>query len=84
MTCWIGSDLPPIWRDGEEYFLLSQDDALYLVRNQCPHRGGPLKFGYVNAQGEIVCPLHHNAFSVGGLIARPGTIALAERVEAGS
>ena len=75
---WIGKDLPPIWRDGEEYFLLGHDDALYLIANRCPHRGGPLKFGFVNAAGELVCPLHHNAFSIHCLIARPTTIRLAE------
>ena len=48
---WIGRDLPPIWRDGEEYFVLSVDEQLYLVRNACPHRGGPLKFGQVDDQG---------------------------------
>ena len=76
---WIGKDLPPIWREGEEYFLLGHEDALYLIANRCPHPGGPLKFGFVNAAGELVCPLHHNAFSVARLIAQPTTIRLAER-----
>jgi nitrite reductase/ring-hydroxylating ferredoxin subunit len=75
---WIASDLPPIWRGGREYFLLSHDDALYLIANQCPHRGGPLKFGFVNASGEIVCPLHQGAFAIGRLIAQPTTIRLLE------
>ncbi len=75
---WIGKDLPPIWRNGEEYFLLGHDDALYLVANRCPHRGGPLKFGFVNTDGEIVCPLHRNAFPIARLIAQPSTIRLAE------
>ena len=37
------------------------DDQLYLVANRCPHRGGPLKFGFINAddRGQLVCPLHH-------------------------
>ena len=47
-TSWIGDDLPPIMRDGVEYFLLSHRGELYLVPNVCPHRGGPLKFGYVD------------------------------------
>ena len=75
---WIGSDLPPIWRDGEEYFLLGHEDALYLVRNACPHRGGPLKSGYINADGAIVCPMHRNAFPIARLIAQPTTRRLAE------
>ena len=81
MTCggsWIGKDLPPIWRDGEEYFLLGHEDALYLIANRCPHRGGPLKFGFVNRAGEIVCPLHRNAFPIASLIAQPSTLRLDE------
>lgn len=79
MQSWIGHDLPPIRRDGIEYFLLGHEGALYLVENRCPHRGGPLKSGFVNAAGEIVCPMHHNAFAIDALIARPSTIRLEER-----
>ncbi len=75
---WIGRDLPPILRDGREYFMLSHESALYLVENVCPHRGGPLKFGYVDDKCRIVCPMHHNAFSVERLIAAPTTLRLAE------
>jgi len=75
---WIGRDLPPIRRDGEEYFLLGVDDRLFLVRNACPHRGGPLKFGQVDDQNRIVCPMHYNAFSVETLLAQPTTIRLTE------
>nr|WP_256478491.1 Rieske (2Fe-2S) protein [Notoacmeibacter sp. MSK16QG-6] len=73
---WIGRDLPPIIRDGVEYFLLGHKGDLFLVPNRCPHRGGSLKFGYINARDEIVCPMHHNAFSVSRLIARPTTLKL--------
>lgn len=75
---WIAKDLPPIWRGGSEFFLLSHDDTLYLVANRCPHRGGPLKFGFVNARDEIVCPLHQGAFPIAALIAQPTTIRLLE------
>ena len=74
---WIGHDLPPIRRDGVEYFLLCAKGELYLVPNRCPHRGGPLKFGRLNAAGELVCPMHGNAFSIDSLIAMPGTHRLA-------
>ena len=78
-TSWIGRDLPDIHRDGVEYFLLSHEDNLYLVPNQCPHRGGPLKFGFINERDEIVCPMHQNAFSIARLIAQPSTIRLDEK-----
>jgi nitrite reductase/ring-hydroxylating ferredoxin subunit len=73
---WIGHDLPQIWRDGVEYFLISVGNELYLTPNRCPHRGGPLKFGRLNAAGELVCPMHGNAFSIESLLANPATLRL--------
>ena len=75
-TTWIGRDLPPIARDGRDYFLLSHEGTLYLVENLCPHRGGPLKYGYVDEACRIVCPMHHNAYAVERLIAAPTTLRL--------
>lgn len=75
---WIASDLPPIIRNGKEYFLLAHEDALYLVDNRCPHRGGMLKYGFINASNEIVCPLHRGAFPIASLLAQPSTIRLRE------
>lgn len=76
---WIGSDLPPIWRDGAEYFLLGHGGELYLVANRCPHRGGPLKSGFINGDGELVCPMHRGAFAIERLIAQPSTLRLEAR-----
>ena len=75
---WIGSGLPPIQRNGEDYFVLGVDEQLYLVRNACPHRGGPLKFGHVDDVGRVVCPMHYNAFTVESLLAQPTTVKLLE------
>jgi nitrite reductase/ring-hydroxylating ferredoxin subunit len=75
-SSWIGRDLPPIRRDGRDYFIVGHRGALYLIHNHCPHRGGALKFGYVDAQDRIVCPLHHNAIPIDSLIARPTTLRL--------
>jgi nitrite reductase (NADH) small subunit len=75
---WIGRDLPPIWRDGVEYFVVSRDEELFLVPNRCPHRGGPLKFGYLNERNELVCPMHGNAFPIEFLLDGPGVRRLNE------
>lgn len=77
-SSWIGRELPPIFRDGREYFLVGCGEALFLVENLCPHRGGALKFGFVDAQDRIVCPLHNGAFPIAALLARPTTIKLKE------
>jgi nitrite reductase (NADH) small subunit len=75
---WIGKDLPSIVRDGQDYFLLCHRDELYLVANRCPHRGGPLKFGFINEDEAIVCPMHQGVFPIETLIALPSTIRLGE------
>lgn len=82
MVSWIGRDLPPIRREGDEYFLLCHDDELYLILNSCPHRGGPLKLGFINQSGELVCPLHKTAFSIATLIAQPTTRRLLDQAKA--
>ena len=64
---------------GVEYFLLGHRDALYLVPNRCPHRGGPLKFGFINDDEAIVCPLHKGVFPIARLICQPSTIRLEGR-----
>jgi hypothetical protein len=81
-SSWIGRDLPAIRRNGRDYFIVGHRGTLYLVHNHCPHRGGALKFGYVDAQDRIVCPLHHNAYAIEALIARPTTLRLTETANA--
>jgi len=37
-------------------------DQLFACAQKCPHAGGPLADGYVDALGNIVCPLHRYRF----------------------
>ena len=37
---------------------------LYACASNCPHAGGDLSEGYVDAIGNIVCPVHHYKFSM--------------------
>ena len=37
---------------------------LYACGYTCPHAGGILADGHVDALGNIVCPLHHYRFSI--------------------
>lgn len=34
------------------------DDAIYAIRNRCPHKGGPLSEGIVFG-ATVACPLHN-------------------------
>ncbi|MBU2738240.1 MULTISPECIES: nitrite reductase small subunit NirD [Acidithiobacillus] len=43
---------------GEIAVLRNENDEVFAVSNQCPHRGGPLSEGFVS--GKLVfCPLHN-------------------------
>ena len=33
------------------------DDAVFALRDSCPHRGGPISHGIVHGHG-VTCPLH--------------------------
>ena len=37
----------------------------YSMSSRCPHRGGQLKYGYINSNKKTVtCPLHQSVFSL--------------------
>ncbi len=38
------------------------NDQLFACAHKCPHAGGLLADGYVDATGNIVCPLHRYRF----------------------
>ncbi len=39
------------------------NDQLFAVAQKCPHAGGLMAHGYIDAQGHIVCPLHRYKFN---------------------
>ncbi len=39
-------------------------DKLQACAARCPHAGGAMAGGYVDALGNIVCPVHHYRFSL--------------------
>lgn len=48
---------------GEEMAIFKSDGQLYGIQNICPHEGGQLCNGWVEA-GEVVCPLHGYKFDL--------------------
>lgn len=49
---------------GKTVTLALQDDKLFACPQKCPHAGGTLAAGYIDALGNIVCPLHRYKFSL--------------------
>jgi 3-phenylpropionate/trans-cinnamate dioxygenase ferredoxin subunit len=39
-------------------------DALYAFSYKCPHASGIMANGYIDALGNVVCPLHRYKFSM--------------------
>jgi sulfite reductase beta subunit-like hemoprotein/nitrite reductase/ring-hydroxylating ferredoxin subunit len=48
---------------GEEMAIFKSGGQLYGVQNNCPHEGGQLCNGWIEA-GEVVCPLHGYKFDL--------------------
>jgi nitrite reductase (NADH) small subunit len=58
-------DIPPLgarrWRrsDGVEIAVFrTESDAVFALRDKCPHKGGPLSQGIVFGES-VACPLHN-------------------------
>jgi nitrite reductase (NADH) small subunit len=43
--------------DGNIAVFRTRDDEVFAVRDQCPHKGGPLSQGIVSGK-RVACPLH--------------------------
>lgn len=54
----------PIEVAGKTICVARQDDQLFACTSKCPHAGGMLAEGYIDALGNIVCPLHRYKFSL--------------------
>lgn len=39
-------------------------DAAFAFAYKCPHAGGILAYGYIDAAGNIVCPLHRYKYNL--------------------
>ena len=48
---------------GKFFCIAKHNNKLFACTQKCPHAGGILADGYVDALGNIVCPLHQFKFS---------------------
>jgi nitrite reductase/ring-hydroxylating ferredoxin subunit len=49
---------------GKSILLIRQKDQLFACAQKCPHASGRLSEGYIDALGQIVCPLHRYKFNL--------------------
>ena len=50
--------------DGKKVCIARTNDKLFACTAKCPHAGGYLADGYIDAVGNIVCTLHRYKFSL--------------------
>ena len=51
-----------IQADGKRLCLARHQDQLFAFAPKCPHASGPLAEGWIDALGNVVCPLHRYKF----------------------
>jgi nitrite reductase/ring-hydroxylating ferredoxin subunit len=49
---------------GKKICIAIKNDTIHACAAKCPHAGGSMSHGYVDALGNIVCPLHRYKFSI--------------------
>jgi nitrite reductase/ring-hydroxylating ferredoxin subunit len=59
-----GNNLATIEVAGKEICLALHNNRLHACAHKCPHAGGAMANGYIDAVGNIVCPLHRYKFSL--------------------
>jgi nitrite reductase/ring-hydroxylating ferredoxin subunit len=50
--------------EGKTVTLARNEDALFAFAHKCPHAGGIMAHGYMDAVGNVVCPLHQYRFNM--------------------
>ena len=54
----------PVEADGISFCLAKRGDEVFAFQRKCPHAGADLSEGFMDALGNVVCPLHQYKFSV--------------------
>ena len=49
---------------GKKLCITHHQEKLFACSAKCPHAGGAIAQGYIDALGNIVCPLHRYKFSL--------------------
>ena len=58
------SNLSEIEIKGKKICIGKNNEILFACSNKCPHASGRLSDGFVDVQGNIVCPIHRYRFNI--------------------
>lgn len=48
--------------DGKKICMLRKGEQLFALKSRCPHAGGPMGNGFLDEDGNLVCPWHRFKF----------------------
>ena len=58
------NNLLPVEAGGKKICMARNKGLLYACAQKCPHAGGILADGFIDALGNIVCPVHRYRFNL--------------------
>ncbi len=61
---WQENQLCEISVKGKTVCVAKKGNEIFACAHKCPHAGGHMADGFLDAQGNIVCPLHRYKFSL--------------------
>jgi 3-phenylpropionate/trans-cinnamate dioxygenase ferredoxin subunit len=61
---WKDNGLADMECQGKKICIARHQGALYAFAATCPHAGGHFSAGWIDALGQIVCPLHRYRFAL--------------------
>jgi nitrite reductase/ring-hydroxylating ferredoxin subunit len=61
---WQGNNMCVITIQGKTVTLARFNDHFYAFAHKCPHASGIMADGFIDALGNVVCPLHRYKFSM--------------------
>jgi len=59
-----GNGIAVVEVKGKKICITKQQETFYGFAFKCPHAGGFMADGYIDAVGNVVCPLHRYKFSL--------------------
>jgi nitrite reductase/ring-hydroxylating ferredoxin subunit len=59
-----GNDIAIAMANGKKICIAKFKDRVFAFAYKCPHAGGILADGYIDATGNIVCPLHRYKYNL--------------------
>jgi nitrite reductase/ring-hydroxylating ferredoxin subunit len=61
---WNENGMTVVEVKGKKICICKFQDSWFAFAYQCPHAGGLLEDGYIDAVGNVVCPVHRYKFSL--------------------